>query len=524
MPNEIPMIRTYPSLTFSLILLFSINVRAQNSCPKANALNVSSLTEVSAQLNWSGSDEHTSYTVDVMHGPQTPNFKYSTTTGNTEAAVAGLQPGSAYRFRVKPKCEKGSGGSSKWFEFTTAGEKPSDDKDSEGQGGAKCPKLVDIEVTNISDTSATLSWSEHSDYTEFAVDVMHAPQNPNYKWSTVTNETEILVSDLKPGRSYRFRIKASCAKGKSNSKWHTFTTTGIDSTGHGRCPKASNLAVLDVTDSTVVLSWLGNPENVTYQVDVHQKEHTPQFRLSETVDTTALKVTGLVAGGNYKFRVKAACEKNAAGSSSWINFVTTGGDTTFNQCPKPRNLSVLDVSDTSALLTWIARDSIWSFDLEIKSFQGTASYAFDTTLMDTFYHVTDLQPEGNYHFRLKANCSDTSSSGSSDWSKFRTLADTSSGAGVSESDVPFETTEATIVSFPNPVEEEFVVQLPIERMGALTYVILTDLVGRVVYEKILREIPTDANLFIPVDNLRPGIYKLMVKSTGIQNHKTIVVR
>ena len=130
MPNEIPMIRTFLSLTFSLILLFSIDLQAQNSCPKVNELNVSSLTEVSAQLNWSGSDEHTSYTVDVMHGPQTPNFKYSTTTGNTEAAVAGLQPGSAYRFRVKPKCEKGSGGSSKWVEFTTAGEKPSDDKDS----------------------------------------------------------------------------------------------------------------------------------------------------------------------------------------------------------------------------------------------------------------------------------------------------------------------------------------------------------------------------------------------------------
>ena len=454
------MIRKEFLLLFLATILQLSQSNAQNNCPKATDLAASEITEVSAKLSWTGSSNHTEYTVDVMHGAQTSNFKYSTKTTATEAQVDGLLPGSNYRFRVKPKCEKGSGGSSQWFSFTTAGDKPGDESNG-GGNGEKCPDLADLAAVDISDTSATLTWNNDPAYVSFKVTVMHTPQQANYKWSGTTSDTSVTITDLRPGRKYRFRVQASCDKGKSNSQWVTFGTTGIDSTGHGRCPKASNLAVLDVTDTSATLTWLGNPENVQYQVDVHQKEHTPQYRLSETVDTTALEVTGLSPGGNYKFRVKASCEKNSAGSSSWINFVTTGGDTTFNQCPKPRNLSVLEVSDTSALLSWVARDSAVSFDLEIKSFQGTPSYHFDTTLVDTFYFVSDLQPEGNYHFRVKANCTDTSSSGSSDWSKFRTLEDTSSESISTE----VTTQAASISTFPNPVSEEFNIQLPTEKLG-----------------------------------------------------------
>ena len=315
------------------LIIYPIFIQAQDNCPKATDLSASNITEVSATLSWAGTSDHKSFDVDVKHGSGTPNFSFSKSTDLQEIVVTGLQPGSNYRFRVKSKCDKGSGGSSKWEDFKTEGDAP-DSKGGNG-GDSKCPDITGLEALEISDTGAILSWQGDEAYTNFEVNVMHAPQNANFKWSTTTSDTAVQMDNLLPGREYRFRVKASCTKGKSNSEWVTFATTGVDSTGHGRCPKASNLAVLDVTDTSVVLSWLGNPENRTYLVDVHQKEHTPTYKLSEEVDTTALEVTGLTPGGNYKFRVKASCDKNAAGSSSWINFVTTGGDSTFNQCPKP---------------------------------------------------------------------------------------------------------------------------------------------------------------------------------------------
>ncbi len=416
-------------LSFFTAILFIINyAHAQNDCPKVDGLSATNIGDHSADLSWNSNDSHTEYTVDVMHGQGTSNFKWSTKTTEAQTSVDGLVPGSKYRYRTRAKCEKGSSGSTKWFEFTTTGEKPDD-----GKGGGK---------------------------------------------------------------------KDDEDKG-------------------GRCPKASNLAVIEVSDTCVTLTWLGNEENVSYLVDVHSKEHTPQFKLSETVnDTNVLRVCELEPGGNYKFRVKASCERNKAGSSSWINFVTTGGDTTFNQCPKPRNLSVLETSDTSALLSWVARDSALYFHLEVKSFEGTPSFHFDTMLVDTFYLIDDLEPEGNYHFRVRATCNDSTTSGSSDWSKFRTLEDTSEN--LTEETVE-TSAEAVVNTFPNPTQSELSVVLPLERLGATTYVVLSDLSGRVVYQNTYQEVPSEEMLNIPTEGLNTGIYKLLIRSIGFEETKTIVI-
>ncbi|NND09061.1 MAG: hypothetical protein HKN87_22035 [Saprospiraceae bacterium] len=506
-------------LYLSLFVFYALDFQAQNDCAKVSGLAVSKVSEHSAKLTWEGDTNHREFRVDVKHGAQAANFAFSRMTSATEVTVDGLVPGSNYRFRVMAKCDKGSGGSSKWFDFATVGEKPGDGGESDGQG--KCPDIQELTAIDVSDTGATLSWLGNESHRSYKVDVIHAPQNPNFKWSTRTSDTAVTLTNLSPGRTYRFKVQVSCAKGKSNSGWHTFTTTGVDSSGHGRCPKASNLAVLDVTDSSVVLSWLGNPENVVYLVDVHQKEHTAQYRLSEIVDTTILAVEGLEPGGNYKFRVKAECERNKAGSSSWINFVTTGGDSTYNQCPKPRNLSVLEVSDTSALLNWVPRDSFTSFHLNIKSIEGTQHYAFDTTLTDTFFLATDLSPDGNYHFRVVTECSDTSTSGSSDWSKFRTLAE-DANENIVEATPEFE---ASIATFPNPVEDNFMVELPLEDIGFRTTITLVNLDGQVVSQRILEETPKSPLQPLDVKGLRPGLYKLVVRSVGgFEDHQTIIVR
>jgi hypothetical protein len=282
---------------------------------------------------------------------------------------------------------------------------------------------------------------------------------------------------------------------------------------------------------------LGNTENISYQVDVNQKEHTPTYKLSETVDTTVIYIDGLSPGGNYKFRVKAKCEKNSSGSSSWINFTTTGGDTSFQQCPKATNLSVPAVTDSSALLRWIAKDSVESFTIDVKSYQSTASFSFVVTIEEDSLWVEGLQPDGDYHFRVIANCTDGSTSGSSDWSKFRTLpkqdtsSTTDSDAGNdSTAGIEFGDTntvaqaETLIATYPNPAQESLVVELPTADLGALTHIILSDINGRVVYHSKLLEVPLEHQLPIPVQGLRDGIYKLVIKSYDFHQTKTVLIQ
>ncbi|NND31959.1 MAG: fibronectin type III domain-containing protein, partial [Saprospiraceae bacterium] len=203
----------------AVFILIPMIGQAQGKCPKADGLSATT-TETSAELSWTGGSDVVNYQVDVKHGPGTSAYSYSTTTAELTAKVEGLEPGRAYRFRVKTKCEKGSGGSSQWADFTTAGDP--------------------------------------------------------------TSEVEEAEDD----------------KDKNN----------------GPCPKATNLAILEIDDTSATLGWLGNEKNVSYLVDVHQKEHTPTYKISETVDTTIIFIEGLIPGGNYKFRVKSKCEKNSGGS------------------------------------------------------------------------------------------------------------------------------------------------------------------------------------------------------------------
>ncbi len=413
----------YPLLAYLCFLLIPSPTWAQKKCPKAESLSASDIGDHSALLSWTGGDEVITYQISVKHGQGTSHYNFDASTEETSLAVDGLSAGSKYRFQVKTKCDKGSGGASQWFEFTTTGD-PSTLEDS-----------------------------------------TYAPKGP--------------------------------------------------------CPKASNLAVLEVTDSSVLLTWLGNPENVSYQVDVHQKEFTPRFRLSEVVDTSVLAVDGLEPGGNYKFRVKSKCAKNSGGSSSWINFSTTGGDSTFTHCPKPSNLSVLEVTDSSALLTWIAKDSASSFELTVKSFQQTPSFSLVEMLEDTFKLVESLAPDGDYQFRVVATCTDGGTSGSSDWSKFRTLpeeevADTSGAADTT-------TAEALAIStFPNPASREFAFELPVQ--DTTTEIVISDVNGRVVYHERIAEGVLPDTFVVPVDALIDGIYKLVITSGSTRLTNTILVQ
>jgi hypothetical protein len=525
----------HPNLFLFLILCISpIWLYGESACPKPDGLSATEITETSAMLSWNANSEHLSFEIDVMHGQGTPSFKWSASSTEPSILVENLSPGSNYRFKVKASCQQGKGNSSR-FEFTTKGE------EEEVNTNGKCPKPQNLEVIELTDTSALLSWSGNTDHETYKVDLMQGQGTASFKWSTTTADTSILVEDLLPGSNYRFRVKASCEKGKGNSAWFNFTTTGEKIDSKGKCPKASNLAITEVTDTTVMLSWLGNEENAEYQVDVKSKNHTNSFNLTEMTSDTFLFVEALSPGGNYHFRIKANCSQNSGGSSSWIDFSTTGGDTLFQQCPKPVNLSVLEVTDTSALLTWISKDSVLNFSVDVKSGEQTPSYSLNIVTEDTFLLVDDLEPNGNYKFRVVAMCADTATSGSSDWSKFRTLPTpdptneeetmetaltappqsvnlVKSSEALSSDDISSENLNA----YPNPADQEFVLNLPNEKLGYLTILQLTNLDGQIVFNEIIKGKP-ESSFVIPVASLKDGVYNLTIRSVNFSENRRILI-
>lgn len=420
----------------------------------------------------------------------------------------------------------------------------------------KCGDPSALQATSITDHSAVLSWQGAPEHVSYSINVMQGPGSATFKWSTSTSDTTVLVDGLEAGSEYRFKVQASCDKGKGNSGWVSFTTTGDQTTGPGPCPKATNLAVRDVSDSSVVLTWLPSVQHVDFQVDVKSKNQTTSFHFSRITTDSFLMVDGLEAGGNYHFRIKASCDKNSAGSSDWIDFSTTGGDSTFNQCPKPKNLSVLEVTDSSALLSWIIQDSASSFKVDIKSASQTPYFSHTVNIPDTFYLETGLEPMGNYRFRVVATCLDGSTSGSSDWSNFRTLShqdtsvtdttvvtDTTRTDSLVAPQTSMETSQlnlkpnkstknkksmaddplesAAITFYPNPANNQLNVQLPLNRIHQVAILEISNLEGRPVLRRQVKDVESD--VLLNVSNLREGMYQLTIRSgTYLESQKIFI--
>lgn len=411
----------------------------------------------------------------------------------------------------------------------------------------QCAAPSDLSATNITETTATLTWAGHADHKSFDVDVMHGAQTSSFKWNTSTTGTSVDVTGLEPGSLYRFKVQASCDKGKGNSGWTEFTTAGEKTNGPGQggdngnnspgpCAKVTNLAVRDVTDSTVVLTWRKDTTHVSYRLDVKSKNQTPQFNESFDLTDSFKVIKGLAPGGNYHFRVKADCAKNSSGSSAWIDFSTTGGDSSFQQCPKPKNLSILEVTDSSALLSWIIQDSIKSFFLEIRNGNGTPTYYKAVTLEDTFYLAKNLTAEGNYRFRVKATCIDGSTSGSSDWAPFSTNSAEEDSEEESGIDDPINegvegeeniqqnnaTRFASISVFPNPVDQDLNMALPESQPSGQTLIVISDFGGKVVYSKLETD-PKVRTMRIPVHEFKNGYYQVTMQTgTAIAQQKFFI--
>lgn len=405
--------------------------------------------------------------------------------------------------------------------------------------GQKCADPTNLTATNITETSATLNWTGVAAHLSFAVDVMHAAQTANFKWNTSTTSTSVDVQGLEPGSTYRFKVQASCEKGKGNSAWVEFTTAGEKTSGPGSgdkgndspgpCAKATNLAVREVTDSTVILTWKKDSTHLTYRLDVKSKEHTPHYNKTYDLQDTFKLIEGLAAGGNYHFRVMAECAKNSAGSSAWIDFSTTGNDRSTQSCPKPKNLSILSVTDSTALLSWILQDSVKNFFLEIRNSTATPAYYKGIQLTDTFYLATKLVANGKYRFRVKATCKDGATSGSSDWAPFTTASSsgddsestTDDDQAVTKETEPTESTSGrtkekflTVNLFPNPVDQNLNVDIPEDQQTGTTEIQISDFSGRVVITKTISGQKVN-RVQIPVEELENGYYQLTMRKGSV---------
>ncbi|HOY38981.1 MAG TPA: fibronectin type III domain-containing protein, partial [Bacteroidales bacterium] len=180
------------------------------------------------------------------------------------------------------------------------------------------------------------------------------------------------------------------------------------------CPQPENLHVSNITAVSAHINWLAGSNEESWQVEYGFSG----FSHGEgTITNTSFPVhilQNLSPNSNYDVYVRALCDEE---NSTWVgplSFSTPYG------CQQITNISISNVSATSAFIDWVPSGSeeSWNMEYGISGFTpGTGTIISGIT--ESQYSLTDLLPNTTYDVRIQAYCGNVY--GVSLWSNFSTF-------------------------------------------------------------------------------------------------------
>ena len=206
--------------------------------PVISNVQPTNITAVSANINWTTdktSDSQVEYGLTTSYGALTTLDTFLSTTHSVH--LTGLTVGATYHYRVKSKDTNGYYATMTDFTFTTATD-------------TTAPVISNIQATNITQTSATITWTTD----ELSGSRVYYSINSNVSISSVlysvtdgfvTNHS-VALNGLVAGTTYYYIASSWDASGnyRDSSSQSFITATTATTTSSGTQSSKSNLAAL----------------------------------------------------------------------------------------------------------------------------------------------------------------------------------------------------------------------------------------------------------------------------------------
>uniref|UniRef100_A0A671KG16 Titin n=1 Tax=Sinocyclocheilus anshuiensis TaxID=1608454 RepID=A0A671KG16_9TELE len=224
---------------------------------------------------------------------------------------------------------------------------------------------------------------------------------------TLIPDTRFKIGGLEEGIEYEFRVYAENIVGLSKASKVSEIQVARDP-----CDPPGKPEAVIVTRSSVTLRWTppqfdGGAEVSHYIVERRETSRLVWTVVESKVQTLNLKITKLLPGNDYEFRVSAE-NKAGVGKPSPPTVYFKAVDQVFKPGP-PNNPKVIDVSRASVVLHW--GKPIYDGGCEIQSYIVEAcEVTFDEWMMctppsgitETRFEVKKLLEKHEYKFRICA--------------------------------------------------------------------------------------------------------------------------
>lgn len=148
----------------------------------------------------------------------------------------------------------------------------------------------------------------------------------------------------------------------------------------------------------VVINWVGDVNTDHYVVKYKKKGDASWIAIYDAGLSNTYSFTGLLANTIYTFAVTSYCSNGQAGTASKINIKT-------KSCSLPENISVYNIDNTSATISWITCGLNTNAYVRIRP-KGVMSWTILPAGAQSTLTVSNLIPETKYQYQV--NSCDTS--------------------------------------------------------------------------------------------------------------------
>jgi hypothetical protein len=181
-----------------------------------------SVSGTSATLLWKTVSGATQYYVEVEDEQNAPpsNFHVEVTVQDSFYTVTGLKAGVLYKFKVRTHCGNGQSDWSDWVFFNG-------NSGNGSSGGGGCTKPSGAAVTDITATSALLSWTAVPGIASYTIEIERNQSGSTaWKITQVVTTSSFLLTGLTPNVKYKFKVRSNCPGGGHSdwAKWRLFKT------------------------------------------------------------------------------------------------------------------------------------------------------------------------------------------------------------------------------------------------------------------------------------------------------------
>lgn len=275
-----------------------------------------------------------------------------------------------------------------------------------------CNTVNGVSVTDITDTSANISWDAVTDGNTvqfyqycFVLGTGDGTAGPTTGATTGSSSYITLV----PGTTYTAYVRTFCSGTWGDWVGSTFTTTG--------CAPVTNLTVSDITYTSANISWdavTGGTMVYFYQYYFAEEGNDPSDGPATGANSaSSTSFMPLNPGTNYTAFVRTFCSGGVWGDWVSVNFSTLS-------CNTVSGLQATSTSADAITLSWDAvSGTVQSYTYAFSETDDIDTAIVDTTT-DTSASFSGLTPGNTYYFWVKTNCSDDYSS---DWTSVNKTLD-----------------------------------------------------------------------------------------------------